>query len=363
MILSLDQLRWDYKVLYRSNWEVAKKLDVLIESTKVEISFENEVAQASKRIKLNSILKSAEITIRTLQRWKKVYHRNGWVGLLPKKRGGIAAVDLSAEVKTHIEHYRSTYRWGSEVIQAHLLRDKEILTTRYKIERYLNLSGLKLKYPCSTIKKQRAQKKKHLKKVVVNHPGEHTQMDVKYQTHLLLNKEKAYVYNFVDHASNWSFKKAYANITAKNTEKFMEELLLECPFIIKRLQTDNGIEFTFKWTSKNADDPKEHPLLKFCARENIRHVLIPPGEKELQGLVERSHRQDDQELFSRISPFDLTEFNDLLKGYWKFRNRGRRFKKLGWESPDRWLEEYLVRFYGVILYLKEKNQDVEKLVA
>lgn len=363
MVLSLVQLRADYKAAYRPNPKLARKLEVLIETSKVDLCYDGDVSQTGKKVKISPILRAAKITIRTLQRWKEAYRLKGICGLASKKRGGVIAIDLSLEIKEHINFYRSTYRWGSEVIQAHLLRDKEILVTRYKIERYLRLSGLRMKYPCSTIKKTKAKARRHTKKVVVHHPGNHTQMDVKYQTHLLLNKQKAYVYNFVDHASNWSFKKAYAAFSAKNTEEFMEELLTKCPFIIKRLQTDNGIEFTFKWTSKNADDPKEHPLLKICSRENIRHVLIPPGEKELQGLVERSHRQDDQELYSRIDPIGLEEFNNLLTGYWKFRNGARRFKKLNWESPDVWLEGYLIRFWGMILHIKGKSEDVEKLVA
>lgn len=363
MVLSLVQLRSDYKAVYRSNWKVANRLEILIEASKIELAYEGETSQAGKRVKLSSLLRGAKVTFRTLQRWKEAYRKIGVCGLAPKKRGGVKTTELTAEIKEFIQFYRSNYRWGSEVIQAHLLKDKAVSVTRYKIETYLAKSGLRAKYPCTTIKKKKAKIKKHTKKVVVFHPGAHTQLDVKYQTHLLENTRKAYVYNFVDHASNWSFKKAYAAISAKNTENFMEELLEKCPFEIERLQTDNGIEFTYKWTSKNADDPSEHPLLLLCARKGIRHVLIPPGEKELQGLVERSHRQDDQELFSRIVPIDLKEFNDLLSGYWKFRNRGRRFKKLSWQSPDSWLESYFVKIWANLLHIKEINQGVEKLIA
>jgi hypothetical protein len=173
----------------------------------------------------------------------------------------------------------------------------KIFISRFKIDRYLKESGLKNEYPYSTIKKKITNKKKHTKAVVVDTPGKHTQMDVKYQTHLLENKCKAYVYNIIDHASIWSYKKAYDRITALNTDDFVSCALEVCPFKIERLQTDNGVEFTYKWTSKNPDDPKEHPLLKLCAEKEIIHKLIPPGEKELQRLVEHSHRQDDQELF------------------------------------------------------------------
>ena len=235
---------------------------------------------------------------------------------------------------------RKKYRWGSEVIQAHLLRDHGIRLNRYRIDRFLGESGLRAEYPCTTCKKVKLKRKRHTKRVVVRTPGAHTQMDVKYQLHLLKYRQKAYVYNFIDHASNWSFKRAYSAITAANTDDFMNRLLAECPFDLMRLQTDNGVEFTFKWASKHPDDPKEHPLFKICHRESIRHVLIPPGEKELQGLVERSHRQDDQELYSRLLPENLEEFNALLGEYYRWRNRHRRFKKLGWKTPQEWLEIY-----------------------
>lgn len=364
MILNLSQLREDYKAIYKLDWDTAKKVDFLIEITKLELRYQGNRSLTGKQVNISELLNAMDISLRTLQRWKKRYRDNGLSGIKAKVRGHKKAEDLSAKTKQRINFYRSEYRWGSEVIQAHLLRDDGIEVSRYKIERYLNLSGLKQKYPCSTKKKQRAKKKrKHTKKVYVSEPGAHTQMDVKYQTHLLGNGKKAYVYNFVDHASNWSFKYAYSRISSQNTKDFMERLLVECPFAIKRLQTDNGTEFTWKWTSKNPDDPKEHPLLKLCNREGIIHKLIPPGEKELQGLVERSHRQDDQELFSRINPHDIDEFNMLLEGYYKFRNRGRRFKKLRWKSPDFWLQIYYIPVLAEIFYLKNKYETTDNLAA
>ena len=134
----------------------------------------------------------------------------------------------------------------------------------------------------------------------------------------------------------------------------MERLLKVVPFIIERLQTDYGIEFTFKWACKYYDDPKQHPLFKICYRESINHKLIPPDEKELQGVVERSHRQDDQELFSNISPKNLDEFNQLLENYYITRNQKRRFKKFSWPTPNGWLECYFDRVVVFPLRLEWK---------
>jgi transposase InsO family protein len=188
-------------------------------------------------------------------------------------------------------------------------------------------------------------------------------MDVKYQLHLLTNKSKTYVYNFIDHASNWAFKFAYDRINARNTKDFMNRIQWECPFKIDRLQTDNGVEFTSKYLCV-AKDPEDHLLSKFCSENEINHKLIPPGEKELQGLVERSHRQDDQELFSRINPKDLKEFNDHLSFFKDERNRKRRFKKLKWKTPYEWLQNYLVVNMAIKLILEEKDvRNLEKTVT
>lgn len=354
MILTLEHLRHDYHLIRKLNWTVALRVNALIELTKIDLKYEHTQSKSAKNIKVNELINGLKISLRTIQRWKSDYRKHGLVGLGIKDIKGRPAKELSEKLKGLITNYRKEYKWGAEVIRAHLLHDHQEVITKYKIERFLTKSGLREKYPCTTVKKKKAQKKKkHTKKVFVEEPGKHTQMDVKYQTHLLKNKQKAYVYNFIDHASNWSFKYAYAAITALNTEDFMNRLIEVCPFKIKRLQTDNGVEFTFKWISEFSDDPKVHPLMKLCHQEDIKHKLIPPGEKELQGLVERSHRQDDQELFSNIAPENLEEFNVALENYYKWRNKYRRFKKLGWLTPD----EYLAKDPA------DNTEIVEKLVA
>ncbi len=358
MILSLEYLRYDYKLIRKKNWKVAERLSALIDLTKIELEFNGQTLKTGKDNRVNKLLFVYKISLRSLLRWKANYRDHGLSGIGLKINKGRVPEELSVKVKGIIKEYRREFKWGSEVIQAHLLLDHDEAVTRFKIERYLTISGLRKKYPCTTIKRQKAlKKKKHTKKVVVDNPGEHTQLDVKYQTHLLMNKEKAYVYNFIDHASNWSFKYAYSRISADNTRDFIERILKVCPFVIKRIQTDNGIEFTFKWISEFSDDPKRHPMMKLCEEQNIRHKLIPPGEKELQGLVERSHRQDDQELFSNITPFDLNSFNELLETYYKFRNGSRRFKKLSWNTANGWLNNY-----NLSQEKNEKSEDVVKLV-
>lgn len=356
MILNLEQLRKNSKIYRKKDDEIFMRLNILLEYSKLELKYDGEVNKNSKKLHITAFLKSMEISDRTIQRWKQDYTERGPDGLGKLKATGRPPVAIRRRIRRVIEAYRKMFRWGSEAIQAHLKLDHNYVVSRHKIEKFLDDSRLRDQYPCTTKKRQRAQKKKkHTKVVVVQNPGQHTQMDVKYQLHLLTNKQKCYVYNFIDHASNWSFKYAYDRINARNTKDFMVRIKWSCPFKIDRLQTDNGVEFTSKYISGCPDEPKEHHLQVFCDENDIAHKLIPPGEKELQGLVERSHRQDDQELFSRIDPDSLKEFNDLLRFYQNERNRKRRFKKLSWKTPDQWLENYLVVNIAIELIYEEKR--------
>lgn len=356
MILSLEQLRKDYKLYRKKNLEITARINILLSYSKLELKYDGDINKESKQLHIGSLLESLEISDRTIQRWKKDYRERGPDGLGKLKATGRPPVAIRPRIRRVIEAYRKMFRWGSEVIQAHLKHDHRYEVSRHKIEKFLDESGLRNKYPCTTKKRQKAQKKKkHDKIVIVKNPGDHTQMDVKYQLHLLTNKQKCYVYNFIDHASNWSLKYAYSAINSRNTENFMAKVKWGCPFKINRLQTDNGIEFTYKYVSGSPDEPKEHLLEKFCKDNNISHKLIPPGEKELQGLVERAHRQDDQELFSRINPQHLEEFNNHLRNYQDERNKKRRFKKLNWLTPDQWLENYVVVNMAIKLIFEEKD--------
>ena len=365
MILNLEKLRKDSKIYRKIDGEIFIRINILLEFSKIEMKYSGDINKNSKALHIATFLESMEIAERTIQRWKKDYTERGPDGLGKLKATGRPPVAIRPRIRRVITAYRKMFRWGSEAIQAHLEIDLKYVVSRHKIEKFLDDSGLRDQYPCTTKKRQRAQKKKkHTKVVVVRNPGQHTQMDVKYQLHLLTNSSKAYVYNFIDHASNWSFKFAYARINSRNTEDFMNRIIWACPFKIDRLQTDNGVEFTSKYISGTPDEPSDHLLEVFCNENEINHKLIPPGEKELQGLVERSHRQDDQELFSRINPKDLKEFNKLLQFYQDERNRKRRFKKLRWKTPDEWLENYLVVSMATILIYREKDvRNREKAVT
>lgn len=338
MELNLSNLKRDYKQTLKVDFIVAQRILTLVELVKINSYYARREHLHSKKIKLLALCEGVGINMRTLYRWRAAYIEKGLVGLVVKKKRGREATPLPDRAVELIHEMRSRYRWGSEVMQAHLRIDHGIFLSRYKIEQYLSRSGLREKYPCTTKKVRSKKVKRHTKKVVIDNPGEHTQLDTKHLPKTLGNKTKCYVYNFVDHASNWSFKYAYSKLNQYTTEDFLKRLNKVCPFVIKSIQTDHGIEFTYKHYWKMREIKKVHPLEAFCTQNSIRHRLIIPGEKELQGLVERSHRQDDQEFYIRMEPMQIDEFNRHLRDYCAFRNESRRFKKLNWKTPNEWLK-------------------------
>ena len=328
MDLKVSKLRREASEFRKSSPRVSERFLALIELAKRGESRGRIVSLDYERVAAKFGISS-----RTLFRWKKGYKESNAKGVVPKAAPGRQAKPIRGYIAKKIKQMRRDYTWGAEVISAHLKYSYSIDIKKGRIYRFLKRQGL-------ILGKRRYRKgTKHIRVVKVADPGAHTQTDVKHLPRILQDETKCYVYNFVDHASKWEFKRVYDSYGPSETRDFIERLLKKVPFSISRLQSDNGVEFTNKYISL-VDKPKKHALDKICKKNNIRHVLIPPGEKELQGLVERSHRMYDEELYHRIRPRDVKHFNEMLSQHSEWKNSKRRRKILEWKTPLEWLAEY-----------------------
>jgi transposase len=349
MDLKIDQLRLAAKQYLDKCPRTMERLLALIELSKRAKS-----GWELKTLDFERVAATFGISARTLFRWKKGWDELGIKGLIPKTSPGRKKRPVSGFTAKKIMEYRRNYNWGAEVMQAHLKLDFGQIISKNRIHRFL------LHKELIQTKKKKKLKNRHTKVVKVKDPGAHTQNDVKHLPRILKSKEKCYVYNFVDHASKWEFKHAYLSYGPAETKDFVERVLKSCPFKINRWQTDNGIEFTYKYVSF-VDKPKKHALDKICEKNDIRHVLIPPGEKELQGLVERNHRMDDEELYHRITPRNIVELNRYLEAHFKWKNSSRRRKILGWKTPNEWLKNYDRKILAGIVRLKDPVDAVKQV--
>ena len=177
-------------------------------------------------------------------------------------------------------------------------------------------------------------------------PGQRLQVDVKYFPHKIRGV-KGYVYVAIDECTRWRYCKAYDSINGLLAVEFMKEVKANAPFPIFCIQTDNGQEFTFRFLS----DSKKHPLDIWCEEEGIRHQCIPPGVKELNGKVERSHRIDEQYFYWRAPRESFEGLNYALQEWISYYNEKRPHGGLNFKTP---LEKIVERMETL---KKEKVED------
>jgi len=177
---------------------------------------------ALRKILLGGTQKSVALEIgsceRTLARWWDRYEAGGAEGLLRKPKPGRPRKKyLRGRQSAKILSLRHKYGWGAEVLQAHAKKMFGIDASLYAIRQLLKRKRL-------TKPVRRKKKNKHTRKVKIFVPGQHTQIDVRHLDPVKAEC-KRYVYNFVDHASKWTFKRVYDSYGPSETKDFMIRLL------------------------------------------------------------------------------------------------------------------------------------------
>jgi hypothetical protein len=99
---------------------------------------------------------------------------------------------------------------------------------------------------------------------------------------------KSYLCVAIDRASRWVYFEILPDKTAQGTHDFLKRLAEVCPFRIEKILTDNGKEFTDRFTAQGEREPTgRHLFDQACAEQGIAHRLIPPGRPQTNGMVER----------------------------------------------------------------------------
>ena len=173
-------------------------------------------------------------------------------------------------------------------------------------------------------------------------PGEKVQIDVKevpyncLRGELLRNGKHLYQWTAIDECTRMRFIYGFEEHTPENTVVFLKMLIKAFPFKIQTIQTDNGVEFTYKYISDTEDSPLDKTLQKL----GIAHKLIPPRTPWHNGKVERSHRNDQRYFYDWETFRSLEEFNRKLAEHLEWSNR-KPMRTLKDKSPLMLLEEKL----------------------
>ncbi|NLY86917.1 MAG: transposase [Tissierellia bacterium] len=195
------------------------------------------------------------------------------------------------------------------------------------------------KMKLNTPKKQRSYPKTNYQKEPATYPGECVQIDIKFVPKECIgfasNHSRYYQITAIDEYT----RKRYAELVSENstytTSEFLKRLEEKMGFKIKVVQTDNGSEFV----NDSDKTTKKSRFQNQLKRMGIEHKRTRPYSPWQNGIVERSHRIDNEFFYSKRR---FKSFEEMEKAFKRYHNRYNNIarKILGFKTPNEVVEEY-----------------------
>jgi transposase InsO family protein len=270
---------------------------------------------------INKELTYAEVLLlcphskRSLERWVAAYKKYGLAGLAPLST---APKTQPHETPIRIKEEVVTLRKQTKLCAQKLhwrLKKQGLLVPRSTISKILKAEGMVRKYRVKKVKY------KYLK--AERKPGELLEMDVKYVPGAIEGL-KYYQYTVIDTATRWRHLEVFDEQTTYHSIRMMEIVQKLFPHQIKAIKTDNHSTFTNYYVGgrRRSDLTVKtvHALDRWCARHNITHYLIDPGKPAQNGIIERSHREDEEKFYQRTTFTSVTELKQKLRHWNEYYN-------------------------------------------
>src|SRR5665213_781835 len=112
-------------------------------------------------------------------------------------------------------------------------------------------------------------------------------VDIKYLPQMADETSRRYLFVAIDRATRWVYVRIYADQSEKSSTDFLRRLQGAAPMKIEKLLTDNGSQFTDRFTAKGKEPSGTHAFDRQCAALGIEHRLIKPRHPQTNGMVER----------------------------------------------------------------------------
>ena len=179
----------------------------------------------------------------------------------------------------------------------------------------------------------------------MKYPGQRVQIDVKVVPRsCIANPElKLYQYTAIDEYSRYRILGAYPEQSTYSSAHFLRhvvEAFRRKGVTVECVQTDNGFEFTNRFSNSKRDIPT---LFESTAAElGIRHKLIRPYTPRHNGKVERSHREDQKRFYATHRFWSLADFGGQLAAH-QSRSNSRPMRPLDWSSPRDFLASFALQ--------------------
>ena len=239
--------------------------------------------------------------------------------------------ETEAEIKL-VKRQAKRYKWRDIILAYQGARER----------------GYKRSFGCfsKTVRKLQEQKAWKARKKRTNkpyqradYPGQKVQVDVKYvPSECVTDGNKYYQYTAVDECTRWTYRCMYNEHSTYSSIQFLHQLVKACPFQIKRIQTDNGTEWTKQLI---ANDPKDLTSFELGLKAyGIEYQRIRVATPRHNGKVERQHRIDQARFYNDLRMYSLLDGQRQLAEY---QRKSNDYIKgcLGMRSPNQMIELYL----------------------
>lgn len=170
----------------------------------------------------------------------------------------------------------------------------------------------------------------------MQYPGQRVQIDVKHvPAACIVGNAKFYQYTAIDEFSRFRFLMAFEEASTYSSKQFMQAVQKAFPFAIECVQTDNGSEFTNRFSNG-----KPTLFEAYLQKLGIQHKLIRPFTPRHNGKVERSHRKDNEYFYATHTFYSFDDFKTQLAAH------NRRYnvfpmRPLKWKCPKQVLHDFL----------------------
>ena len=181
-------------------------------------------------------------------------------------------------------------------------------------------------------------RKKH-KKFKQYNPG-YVHVDIKYLPKMPDEYSRKYLFVAIDRATRWVYFEIRADKSARSAQAFLANLVAKAPFHVKTVLTDNGKEFTDRFSCKGERTPTgNHPFDRECKTHYIEHRLIRPRHPQTNGMVERFNGRI-AEIMGQTTFTSAAHLKDTLTDYCRVYNHHIPQKNLGHITPVQALKKW-----------------------
>lgn len=164
-------------------------------------------------------------------------------------------------------------------------------------------------------------------------------IDVKYLPKMQDEASRGYLFVAIDRATRWVYLEILKDKSARSARGFLQRLIKASPIKISKILTDNGKEFTDRYTTGERQPTGQHLFDQACQQHHIKHRLTKPRHPQTNGMVERFNGRIADIL--KTTHFDSKlDLRQTLLRYQTIYNHHIPQKALGHVSPIQALKQW-----------------------